>query len=104
MSDFDKKVLENLEKLCRIKCTQEEEEKLLNSLSRILDYVEQLSEVDTENVPPCNYVLKDMQKNVFRKDEVKTTLSRDAFLSNSPKHIGGMIKVPPVLTTSDMSI
>ena len=42
MAKFDKTALKNLEKLCRIKCTKEEEDALLSGLQRILGYVEQL--------------------------------------------------------------
>ena len=97
MSKFDKSILVNLEKLCKIKCTEEEEKDLLQSLKRILDYMDLLNEVDTENVSTCNYVLKDMQKSVLREDIAKDHMSKEEFLANSPSHIGGMIRVPIVI-------
>lgn len=100
MAQFDKNVLDHLKKLSRIDCTPEEEVDILNSLSRVLSYVEQLEKVDTKDAMPCNYVLKAMLKNRMRKDEVKDLLSRETFLSNVPDQIGGMIRVPPVLKES----
>jgi len=97
MSKFDKHSLENLEKLCRIKCTPQEEIELLKSLKEILDYVEQLNEIDTEGVAPCNYVLKEMQMNTTREDKAYKTLLQEEFLSNAPEQIGGMIRIPPVM-------
>jgi aspartyl-tRNA(Asn)/glutamyl-tRNA(Gln) amidotransferase subunit C len=97
MAQFDAATLERLKKLCRIDCSPEEDADILQSLSRVLDYVSQLNEVDTEGVKTCRYVLRSMLKNQMRDDEVKDLLPRAEFLSNAPDQIGGMIRVPPVL-------
>lgn len=97
MSKFTRNEFEHLKKLCRIECTPEEESEILHSLQRVLTYVEQLKEVDTEGVASCNYVLRSMLRNKMREDEVKDLLSRDQFLDNVPDHIGGMVRVPPVM-------
>jgi aspartyl-tRNA(Asn)/glutamyl-tRNA(Gln) amidotransferase subunit C len=96
MSNFDKSSLENLEKLCRIKCTEDENVEILKDLKKILDYIEELEEVDTEGVKPCNSVLGKIAQNVFREDEIGQTLSREEFLENAPDKIGGMIRVPAI--------
>jgi len=96
VSDIDKKTVENLTKLSRIECTEEEQEAILRDLKRILNYIELLNEVDTEHVPPCNHVLDDIA-NVLREDEVGAILPREEFLANAPSQIGGMIRVPPVI-------
>ena len=97
MSHFDNQTLENLKRLCRISCSPEEDQDILLSLSRILDYVEQLNQVDVTGVVACDYVLQYMLKNLMREDEVKTSFSREEFLHNAPDQIGGMIRVPPVM-------
>ncbi len=97
MSSFDSQMLSNLKALCRIECTPEEERDILNSLSRVLEYVHLLDDIDTTDVPPCSYVLQGMLKTVWREDEPKDLLSRQQFLANAPEQIGGMIRVPPVL-------
>ncbi len=86
-----------LTKLCRIECSEEEKKKLMERLKKVLVYVEQLKEVDTAGVTPCNHVLETVH-NVMREDVVGETLPRDLFLSNAPAHTGGMIRVPPVIT------
>lgn len=96
MAELDEKDIEKLSKLCRIECTEQEKEKLRGNLSKILDYIAQLQEVDTDGVPPCNQVLEDM-KNVTREDEASDLLPREKFLNNAPAHTGGMIRVPPVI-------
>jgi aspartyl-tRNA(Asn)/glutamyl-tRNA(Gln) amidotransferase subunit C len=100
MANFDHQTLEHLKKLCRIECTAEENEDILANLSRVLEYVEQLKEVNTENTKTCRYVLRGMLRNRMREDEVKDLLPREQFLANAPDQIGGMIRVPQVLKPS----
>lgn len=99
MSDLNKDTIKTLSRLCRIDCTEEEQESLLIDLKKILAYIEQLQEIDTDNVPVCNHVLEEIG-NVMRDDVVRGVLDREAFLANAPSHIGGMIRVPPVLKSS----
>jgi aspartyl-tRNA(Asn)/glutamyl-tRNA(Gln) amidotransferase subunit C len=96
MAELDKETIQTLTRLCRIDCTDEEQEAILKDLKNILKYIEQLQEIDTENVLPCNHVLEEIF-NVMRDDEIGSVLARDLFLANSPSHIGGMIRVPPVI-------
>lgn len=100
MANFDHQTLEHLKKLCKVECTAEENEEILESLTRILEYVEQLKEVNTENTKTCRYVLRGMLRNQMREDTVKELLPREQFLANAPDQIGGMIRVPPVLKPS----
>lgn len=99
MAKLDKETIKKLTRLCRIDCTEEEQDSLLKDLEQILAYIEQLQEVNTDNVPPCNHVLENMA-NVTREDVVGDVLDREAFLANAPSHIGGLIRVPPVFKQS----
>lgn len=96
MAEFDEKELNKLAKLCRIECTEDEKKALQQQLSHVLNYIEQLKEVDTEGVEPCHSVLKTLA-NVMREDKLGETLPREIFLANAPAHVGGMIRVPPVI-------
>lgn len=99
MATLDKKTIQALTKLSRISCSLEEQADLLNDLQKILSYIEQLSEVDTEGVLPCNHVISGMA-NVMREDRVGESMPRELFLENAPAKVGGMIRVPPVLKPS----
>lgn len=90
---------QKLTKLCHIKCSPEEKEALFSHLSKILSYAELLNEVGTEDIPPCDLVVKTLS-NVLREDEIGPTLPKEQLLENSPSHIGGMIKVPSIFKTS----
>lgn len=96
MAKLDKNTIKNLTQLSRIDCTEEEQLALLKDLESILEYFEQLKEVDTEKTPACNQVLEGIA-NVSRDDIVTAPMPRDVFLSNAPSQIGGMIRVPPVI-------
>lgn len=100
MSTLDKKTIAKLTKLSRIDCTDQEQDALLNDLKKIIDYIEQLQEVNTDNVSPCNHVLADIV-NVMREDIAGPTLPRDEFIANAPSHIGGLIRVPPILKNNN---
>ena len=94
--DFEEGDIEKLTQLARIDCTGEEKKNLYQNLSKILDYIEQLSELDVSDVAPCNHILPTL-KNVLREDVVKEPLSREEFLKNAPASISSMVRVPPVL-------
>jgi aspartyl-tRNA(Asn)/glutamyl-tRNA(Gln) amidotransferase subunit C len=99
MAKLDKNAIKSLIQLSRIDCTEEEQEALLKDLQSILHYAELLNEIDTTHVPPCNHVMDDIA-NVMRDDVTGSVLSREDFLANAPSHIGGMIRVPPVIKQS----
>lgn len=99
MAKLDKETIKQLSQLCRIDCTEEEQESILKDLQGILAYIEQLQEIDTNEVQPCNQVLDDMY-NVMREDEIGEVLKREVFLANAPSHIAGMIRVPRVIKQS----
>ncbi len=96
MAEFDEKELNKLAKLCRIECTEEEKKALHSQIADVLRYVQQLGEIDTDGVEPCYRVLETL-KNIMRDDEIGELLSRDHFLANAPSHVGGMIRVPPII-------
>ena len=99
MAKLTKESIKNLVKLSRIECTEEEQDALLLDLEKILELFNQLDEIDTENVSPCNQVIEGMA-NVMREDTVGDIMPREVFLSNAPSQIGGMIRVPPVIKSS----
>lgn len=88
-----------LSRLCRISCTEEEKKNFLSSLGNILSYIQMLQEIETEGVAPC-YTVHETLTNVMREDIPEEPLSRDQFLANTTEHIGGMVRIPPVLKTS----
>lgn len=87
---------EYLANLCLIKLTNQEKEALNQNLSKILEYMDLLNEVDTTSVPPCTSVLESMV-NVMREDVEGAPFDIEQFFRNAPDHVSRMIKVPPVI-------
>ncbi|MBA2727545.1 MAG: Asp-tRNA(Asn)/Glu-tRNA(Gln) amidotransferase subunit GatC [Parachlamydiaceae bacterium] len=99
MGELDDNTIKHLMMLCRIQCTEEEQVSLLADLRKILEYANLLQEVDTSQVAPCSHVLEDL--TAFMRDDIpENVMSRDAFLSNAPEVIGGMVRVPRVLKSN----
>ena len=70
-------------KLAKLQVTEEEVKRLVDELSQIVGYVDQLSSVDTTNVAPLDHVLD--VTDALRDDIVISSLPRESALSNAPK-------------------
>ena len=81
--------------LARLSFSPEEEARLAEDLSRILEYAQKLNELDTEGVPPTSHVLP--IHNVFREDVVTPSLPQDKLLANAPSKWRGFFRVPKVI-------
>lgn len=89
------KDVENVAVLSRLAIPADEVETYTGHLNAFLDYVDGLSQLDTEGVTATAHVLP--LKNVFREDVVKPSLERDLALSNAPEQEDGYFKVPKIL-------
>jgi aspartyl-tRNA(Asn)/glutamyl-tRNA(Gln) amidotransferase subunit C len=81
--------------LARIRLGDDELEPLAAELSRILEWVEQLGEVDTDGVPPMTSVAA--MPLPMRDDIVTDGDCRDAILGNAPQTTRGFFAVPKVV-------
>ncbi len=79
--------VKHVAKLANLPLTTEEEERYSEQLSKVLDYIDQLNQVDTSNVEPTFNVSG--QSNVMREDETAPSLSQDEALQNAPKKENG---------------
>jgi aspartyl-tRNA(Asn)/glutamyl-tRNA(Gln) amidotransferase subunit C len=101
-STINKKTLEYLAELSRIdigdkgQATSDKEEKLLKDLQKILEYFEELKEVDTKNIEPM--AGGTIGKNVFREDDEsdKGQATSDKLTEQFPEKENGFLKIPPV--------
>lgn len=92
---IDSALISRLEKLARLQLDTAEREKLTGDLQRMLDMVDKLRELDTEDVEPLVY-LND-QTNAWRDDEIANQLTQTEALQNAPKHDGQFFRVPKVI-------
>lgn len=91
---IDKETLARLAALARIELDPKEEEKLLKDLRNILDYFEELKELDTSGVKPMDGGTH--SKNVFREDAEREDTNRGAGIDAFPETQERYLKIPPV--------
>ena len=87
--------VEYVARLAHLSFSDSEKEDMAVKLGSILDYMQQLRQIDTQGVEATTHVLP--LANVFREDEVGTTLDTDAALANAPQREDNYFKVPKIL-------
>ena len=92
---IDKNTTLKIAKLTRLKIDESEVIELSSQLSEILDWVEQLNEVNTDNIEPLNNV--SISTLPLRKDQKNSeNMSKDV-LSNAPEKLENYFVVPKVV-------
>ena len=92
---LDTNTINKIAKLARIKLSEEEAKDLLKDMNSILDWVEQLNEVNTDSIEPLANISSSILPK--RKDESKDVNSSDEILQNSPDKLEGYFAVPKVV-------
>lgn len=93
---IDREQVQKVAHLARLQLTAEEEEKFTTQLNDILNYFEQLSELDVSDVLPTTRAID--VSNVVRPDHHQTYAEREALLNNAPDRDGEFFKVPKIVT------
>lgn len=92
---IDTQTVEKIAHLSRLEVSEAEVAEMQTGLSKILNWMEQLNEVDTDGVEPLIHMNSGL--NVFRKDKAQNTLRREDGLKNAPKRTEAYITVPKVV-------
>ncbi len=92
---LDRDQVRKVAHLARLELTPAEEEKFTTQLSDILNYFEQLSELDTESVMPTTRAID--VSNVTRSDSLQPYTGREAILEGAPNRDGDFFKVPKII-------
>ena len=87
--------IEHLALLSRLELDPAREDRIVEQLAAVLDYMDKLNELDTADVEPLSQASE--LHNVFREDEVRPSLPRDDSLANAPAQGEGCFRVPPVI-------
>ena len=95
MSKITKDDVDYIAGLAHLTIDDATKERLVGELASILDYIDQLSELDTSDVEPMMHVLE--VSNVLRDDVAKPSLDRDETFKNAPKTDGEHFLVPRIL-------
>lgn len=93
---IDREQVRKVAHLARLELPPEQEEQFTTQLGSIIDYFEQLSELDVTNVQPTTRAID--VSNVTRADELKPFSDREAIFKNAPDQEGDFFKVPKILS------
>ncbi len=86
--------VEHIARLARLSFEGDELGRYQHDLSRIIDYVQTLGELDLSGLPPTAHAVQ--VKNVLRADEPRPCLTQEAALANAPLVEAGQFVVPRI--------
>jgi aspartyl-tRNA(Asn)/glutamyl-tRNA(Gln) amidotransferase subunit C len=95
VSTLTRETVENIAELAKLDLTEAEIELYREQLSEILDYVDMLNSLDTDDIPPTASVLP--VNSVMRSDQTRPTLPTDIALASAPDQEAQQFRVDAVL-------
>lgn len=87
--------IKHIANLSRLNVSDSDLDKYAETLSNIVDMANEISKLNTDDVKPTSHILENV--NVFRKDEVSPSYSREKILENAPTKESGCISLPKVV-------
>ena len=87
--------VEKVSLLARLRLSDEELDKMTAEMGQILEYIDLLGEVDTDQVDPMAHAVE--VADVFRPDAAEPSLDRSAALAGAPDRDDECYRVPAVL-------
>lgn len=87
--------VKHIAKLSRLALSEEEAGEYASQLSKIIEYVEQLNNLDTSSIEPTSHVMD--LGNVMVEDIPGVSLPREEALKNAPDPDGGFYRVPKII-------
>jgi aspartyl-tRNA(Asn)/glutamyl-tRNA(Gln) amidotransferase subunit C len=91
----DKETIRKIVHLSRLEFDEKSEQSLLQDVNKILDWVEKLNEINTENIKPLTHMSEEV--NILREDVVANMLKHEDALANAPKKDSDYFRVPKFL-------
>ncbi|MEM1173323.1 MAG: Asp-tRNA(Asn)/Glu-tRNA(Gln) amidotransferase subunit GatC [Pseudomonadota bacterium] len=92
---LEKDQVQHIAMLARLKVADDDLAETVEKLSKIVDFVDQLSQADTRDVVPMAHPLNQAQR--LRADAVTETNERDRFQANAADVQDGLYLVPKVI-------
>ena len=91
--------IEKVAQLAHLELADEELKTFGPQIAEIVNYVEQLNEIDTTNVEPAigGLTLEGEKTDTVRPDEVRGSLGQQTALAEAPDPASGHFRVPKVL-------
>ena len=95
MTKITKDEVKKVAHLARLELNEDEINNHAEQLEKILEYIEQLERIDTNNVPSTTRAIEVI--NVLRKDNIKNTDCSEELLELGPSREDNYFKVPKIL-------
>ncbi len=92
---ISKEEIIHIAKLASLNLTEEEIERYAQDMTDILEFAEVVNNLNTDEIKETVGI--NGEYNVFRKDEVKQTISKEELLKNAPSQDDGMFRIPKVI-------
>lgn len=92
---IDNKTVDNIAYLSRLEFEKVAKEEIINDMSRMLEFIDKLNELDTSDVDPLIYMVD--ETNILREDNSEQTINQKEALKNAPKKDSDYFKVPKVV-------
>ena len=92
---INKEVITKLSSLSKLKFNEQETELISEDLSKMVNFINQLKEIDTDGVEPLIHMNEEI--NNWREDNLGEVLAQEKALSNSPIKDSTYFKLPKVL-------
>jgi aspartyl-tRNA(Asn)/glutamyl-tRNA(Gln) amidotransferase subunit C len=89
---LDRSQVLHVARLARLELSDEEVDRMAVELSKVLDHIEKIRELDLEGVEPTSHVIDVV--NVLRKDEPRPSLPVQVALEQAPEPLEGGFGVP----------
>ena len=89
---IDRDQVLHVARLARLRLDEAEVETMTGELSKVLDHIEKISELDLEGVEPTSHVVE--LENVLREDVPRPSLPREKALEQAPDSDGSGFRVP----------
>ena len=95
MTKINKEEVRKVAELARLELNENEINNHAEQLEKILEYIKQLEEIDTKDVPCTTRAIEVI--NVFRKDKKQNFNSKEELLDLAPSREDEYFKVPKIL-------
>lgn len=89
---LDRAQVLHVARLARLQLSEEEVARMASELSKVLEHIEQIGELDLEGVPPTSHVVDVV--NALRADDPEPSLSAELALGPAPEPVAGGFGVP----------
>lgn len=92
---IDEETVDKIAHLARLELNGDEKQEMIKDMSKILDFMAKLNEINTSGIEPLVYMTDEV--NVLREDVVIQQITHQEALKNAPKHDEDYFLVPKVI-------